>query len=222
MPRRRISVFLLLGLVLAGSAAGDPANIVIEFAIHDEITARATRAMGVGPDVRGWQKRTLYIAGERTAEYTSGALPGPGGATVAMEKVYIETPTWSASFEPTSGVGSRAAFSPGHRRIPGGWFASSDAAGRLERGAVLSRLGRAKGMRTIAGQPCQLYRPDPTDAKVELCVANIAGRTVVLMSRWYERDTVWMEVATSVEIGPAIPAEKFMVPASVAERGAGR
>ena len=212
--------WMLLGIIFATTAAGEPADIVIEFSIHDEITARATRAMGAGGDARGWHKRTMYITGDRSAEYTLGALPVPGGFNSTMEKVYIETPLWSASFDPKSGVGTRSAFSPGHRRVPGGLFASSDAAGLIERGDVLRRMGPVKGMRTIAGQSCEMYLPAPTDAKVELCIADIAGRRIVLFSKWYERDTVWMETATSIDIGAVVPAEKFTLPKSVRDIGA--
>ena len=212
--------FVLLGIIFAATAAGEPADIVIEFSIHDEITARATRAMGAGTGAKGWHERTLYITGDRTAEYTLGALPVPGGFSSTMEKVYIETPLWSASFDPKSGVGTRTAFPRGHRREPGGLFASSDAAGLIERGDVLRRMGPAKGTRTIAGQSCEVYLPEPTDAKVELCIADIAGRRIVLFSRWYERDTVWMETATSIDIGAVVPAEKFAVPRSVGDVGA--
>lgn len=210
---------LLLSMLTAASpAAALEPDVIIEYSIHDQVASRGAAGMGAPAGVKGWDRRTLYISDDRSAEYTSGALPGLVGVA-QMKKVYVETPSWKASFEPDSGVGLRWRFPAGHRRIPGGIFASSDAAETIHRTRVLEHLGPVVSRRTFAGHACNFYRPDPDFVKMELCIGNVGGRRVLLYQRLYEADTVWLEEAQRIEVGIAVPASKFTVPETVQDAG---
>lgn len=216
---RRTATAMMLFL-LGKAAAAAPDDLMIEFAIQNQVMARAAAATGVPPGVRGWERRILYVTGDSTAEYTSGKLKAADGSLVTLRKAYLETPKWSASFDPDSGRGTRTNFPAGHQRVPGGMYASSDAAALMERGHIVQRMGPPLGSRTIAGHRCKLYRPDPAAAQMEFCVAEIGTRKIVVYSRWYEGRTVWTERATSIQAGMTIPAERFRVPATVRAPGA--
>lgn len=200
-------------LITVWSAAGAAPDLTIEYGIHDGVTSRAVAAMGAPADARGWDRRTLYVSGERSAEYTSGSWPVPGNVE-EIARVYIRTPRWRAYFDPGSGVGMRHPTPAGALTVDE-LIASSDAAQMIERTRLLEHLGPVVGRRHMAGHACDLYQPDPNYVKAELCIASIGGRSVLLYSRWYELETVWMEQARRVDVGSPIPPEKFSVPESV-------
>lgn len=205
---------------VASSAAARPRGVVFEYTIQNRVMEGASGSIAASGAARGWRERTLYLVGPTTAEYTRGLFPGPEGGVVPVRKVYIETPTWWASFDPDTGRGTRGTFGAGHRRQPDEMVASSDAAELLTRTGAVARLGGPIGSDTVAGLPCRVYRVAPDIAKVDLCVADIDGITVVLRSTWYERDTLWTEAAREVRVGSAIPPDVFFVPLTVRDVGA--
>ncbi len=207
--------FLVASALQVQAACGSP-DLTIEFSIRNQVMARAAPATGMQGGPYGWYKRTLYISGKRTSEYTEGRLQGSYGTQVKIQKVHIETAAWVASFDPVGGSGSRTYGAPGYVAVLGGMFASSDAAELLLRGEVLNRLGPQRTTKRIAGHRCDLYKPPPDAVKVELCIGDIAGRRIVLYSRWYEQGTVWTEQAVRVTVGANVPAARFRVPATVA------
>lgn len=199
--------------LMAGEVSGAREDMVVEYELRDGVTARATGIMG--STAAGWTRSRLYVSGDRTAEYTYGSLPGPGGPIEFIKKVYVATPDWTAAFEPGSGRGIKTIFGERRRREADVLVAGSQAAALIDRAVLLPRLGSPVGTRAIAGHACEFYRPDASLAKVELCIASIAGRQVLLWGRWYESDDVWMEEAVSVSTGADISDEVFAVPATV-------